>query len=158
MTHKAGTKTRAATLLQLFHLIGKNSESHFPIGEQLCMTHIKQINKEIRGLGNNTLNDSIVYGYQIENLEALSFEDLEKSAQIQSGISSMLNVSLPSWQVKRKSIEDLSNNSVRSLKFRYKKRKCALKENLMIPLPYYKSTKTVINLGNWFHCLLHQKH
>ena len=22
----------------------------------------------------------------------------------------------------------------------------------------YKSTKTVINLGNWFHCLLHQKH
>ena len=63
-----------------------------------------------------------------ENHEALSFEDLEKSVQIQSDISSMLNVSPPSWQVKRKSTEDLSNNSVRSLKSRYKKAKCALKE------------------------------
>ena len=32
----------------------------------------------------------------IENHEALSFEDLEKSVQIQSDISSMLNVSPPS--------------------------------------------------------------
>ena len=93
-------------MFELFHLKGKNSESHFPIGGQLCMTHIKEINKEIRDLENNTLNDSMVSEYQIENHEALSFEDLEKSAQIQSDISSMLNVSPPSWQVNRKSIED----------------------------------------------------
>ena len=89
---------------------------------------IKQINKEIRDLENNTLNESIVSEYQIENHEALPFEDLEKPAQIQSDISSMLNVRPPSWQVKRKSIEDLSNNSVTSLKSRYKKAKCALKQ------------------------------
>ena len=39
----------------------------------LYMTHIKQINKEIRDLENNTLNDSTVSEYQIENHEALSF-------------------------------------------------------------------------------------
>ena len=187
ITHKAGNKTRAATLLQLFHLKGKNSESHFPIGGQLCMRHIKQINKEIRDFENNTLNDSIVSEYQIKNHEALSFEDLEKPAQIQSNISSMLNVSPPSWQVKRKSIGDLSNNSIRSLKSRYKKAKCALKEKLAESVAPGQASdlagilsssdedentarlsndtaalsqvyKTVISLGNWFHCLFHQKH
>ena len=69
----------------------------------------KKINKEIRDLENNTLNDSIVPEFQIAN-HLKSFEDLEKSAQIDSDISSMLNVSPSSWQVKRKSIEDLSNN------------------------------------------------
>ena len=77
---------------------------------------IKQINKEITDLENNTLNESIVSEHQIENHEALPLEDLEKPAQFQSDISSMSNVRPPSWQVMRKSIEDLSNNSVRSLK------------------------------------------
>ena len=112
ITHKAGTKTRAATL----------------ISGHLCMTQIKQINKEIKDLENNTVNDSVMSEYQIENHEALSFEDLEKSGQFQSDISSMLNVSPPSWQVKGKSVEDLSTNSVKSLKSRFKRAKCALKE------------------------------
>ena len=47
ITHKAGTKTRAATLLQLFHLKVKNSESHFPIGGQLCMTQSSKLTKRL---------------------------------------------------------------------------------------------------------------
>ena len=94
ITHKAGTNTRAATLIQLLHLKSKDPESHFPIGGQLCMTHIKQVNQEIENI-KNALNDSVVSNYQIEGYEALSIEEVEKSVQMQSDISCVLNVSPP---------------------------------------------------------------
>jgi hypothetical protein len=127
ISHPPGLTTRAATLCQLSYLQEKNLESYFPSGGQLCMTHIKQINQEIENAANTNLNESTASEYSVPNHEMTSFEDVEKSEQIQSELSNTLDVS-PSWRLKRKSVEDLTHNSVRSLKSKYRKAKSALKE------------------------------
>jgi len=83
ISHPPGLTTRAATLCQLSYLQEKNLQSYFPIGGQLCMTHIKQINQEIENAANTNLNESTASEYSVPNHEMTSFEDVEKSEQIQ---------------------------------------------------------------------------
>ena len=55
----------------------------------------------------------------------MSFEDLEESSKVQNEFKNALDVEL--WRVKRKDLEELCDNSIKSIKNNYKKAKTALK-------------------------------
>ena len=95
------------------------------------MKHIKLINSKIQDeTGNANLNDSLVSEYEIQAHEVISFEEIEQSKETNNALSEILSMS-PNWQVKKKSIEDLSENSKLALKSKYKRAKQALKEKFL---------------------------
>ena len=95
------------------------------------MKHIKLINNKIQDeTGNANLNDSLVSEYEIQAHEVISFEEIEQSKETNNALSEILSMS-PNWQVKKKSIEDLSENSKLALKSEYKRAKQALKEKFL---------------------------
>ena len=95
------------------------------------MKHIKLINNKIQDeTGNANLNDSLVSEYEIQAHEVISFEEIEQSKETNNALSEILSMS-PNWQVKKKSIEDLSENSKLALKSKYKRAKQALKEKFL---------------------------
>ena len=92
------------------------------------MKHIKLINNKIQDeKGNANLKDSLVSEYEVQAHEVISFEEIEQSKETNNALSEILSMS-PNWQVKKKSIEDLSENSKLALKSKYKRAKQALKE------------------------------
>ena len=95
------------------------------------MKHIKLINNKIQDeTGNANLNDSLVSEYEIQAHEVICFEEIEQSKETNNALSEILSMS-PNWQVKKKSIEDLSENSKLALKSKYKRAKQALKEKFL---------------------------
>ena len=99
------------------------------------MKHIKLINNKIQDeTGNANLNDSLVSEYEIQAHEVISFEEIEQSKETNNALSEILSMS-PNWQVKKKSIEDLSENSKLALKSKYKRAKQALKEKFLESIP-----------------------
>ena len=95
------------------------------------MKHIKLISNKIQDeTGNANLNDSLVSEYEIQAHEVISFEEIEQSKETNNALSEILSMS-PNWQVKKKSIEDLSENSKLALKSKYKRAKQALKEKFL---------------------------
>ena len=95
------------------------------------MKHIKLINNKIQDeTGNANLNDSLVSEYEVQAHEVISFEEIEQSKETNNALSEILSMS-PNWQVKKKSIEDLSENSKLALKSKYKRAKQALKEKFL---------------------------
>ena len=124
-TKKGKCNTRTATFSQISYLQQNFSENHFPIGCQLCMTHIKETNKMMKESENN--DNSVVSEYtEIFEAEALSQEEIENAENTHSSLVEALDIT-PPWQVKRKVIADLTNNSMRTIKSNYKKAKLALK-------------------------------
>ena len=89
------------------------------------MTHIKETNKMIKvSVGND---NSMVSEYtEISEAEALSQEEIEKAENTHSSLVEALDIT-PPWQLKRKVIGDLTNNSMRTIKNNYKKANLALK-------------------------------
>ena len=89
------------------------------------MTHIKETNKMMKESENN--DNSVVSEYtEIFEAEALSQEEIENAENTHSSLVEALDIT-PPWQVKRKGIADLTNNSMRTIKSNYKKAKLALK-------------------------------
>ena len=89
------------------------------------MTHIKETNKMMKESENN--DNSVVSEYtEIFEAEALSQEEIENAENTHSSLVEALDIT-PPWQVKRKGIADLTNNSMRTIKSNYKKAKSALK-------------------------------
>ena len=89
------------------------------------MTHIKETNKMMKESENN--DNSVVSEYtEIFEAEALSQEEIENAENTHSSLVEALDIT-PPWQVKRKGIVDLTNNSMRTIKRNYKKAKLALK-------------------------------
>ena len=124
-TKKGKCNTRTATFSQISCLQQNFSENHFPIGCQLCITHINETNKMIKVSEGN--DNSMVSEYtEIFEAEALSQEEIEKAENTHSSLVEALDI-IPPWQVKRKVIGDLTNNSMRTIKNNYKKAKLALK-------------------------------
>ena len=124
-TNKGNCNTRTATFSQMSCLQQNFSENHFPISCQLCMTHIKETNKMMKESENN--DNSVVSEYtEIFEAEALSQEEIENAENTHSSLVEALDIT-PPWQVKRKGIADLTNNSMRTIKSNYKKAKLALK-------------------------------
>ena len=124
-TKKGKCNTRAATFSQISCLQQKFSESHLPIGCQSCMTHIKETNKMMKESEN--INNSVVSEYtEIFEAEALPQEEIESAENAHSAFVEALNIT-QTWQVKRKEIADLTNNSLRTIKSNYKKAKLAPK-------------------------------
>ena len=88
------------------------------------MTHIKETNKMMKESENN--DNSVVSEYtEIFEAEALSQEEIENAENTHSSLVEALDIT-PPWQVKRKGIADLTNNSMRTIKRNYKKAKLAL--------------------------------
>ena len=88
------------------------------------MTHIKETNKMMKESENN--DNSVVSEYtEIFEAEALSQEEIENAENTHSSLVEALDIT-PPWQVKRKGIADLTNNSMRTIKSNYKKAKLAL--------------------------------
>ena len=113
-TKKGKCNTRTATFSQISCLQQNFSENHFPIGCQLCMTHIKETNKMMKESENN--DNSVVSEYtEIFEAEALSQEEIENAENTHSSLVEALDIT-PPWQVKRKGIADLTNNSMRTIK------------------------------------------
>ena len=72
-------------------------------------------------------DNSVVSEYtEIFEAEALSQEEIENAENTHSSLVEALDIT-PPWQVKRKGIADLTNNSMRTIKSNYKKAKLALK-------------------------------
>ena len=90
------------------------------------MTHIKDTNILIQENKENMDASMASKFNESFDPQALSFEDIESSDQVQIALIQALDITL-SWQVKRKSIEHLADNSIRTLKTNYKKAKIALK-------------------------------
>ena len=89
------------------------------------MTHIKETNKMMKESENN--DNSVVSEYtEIFEAEALSQEEIENAENTHSSLVEALDIT-PPWQVKRKGIADLTNNSMRTIKSNCKKAKLALK-------------------------------
>ena len=103
--------TKPATPLQIEKLSLAFSEKRFPIGSQLCMVHIKNVNKISSNFeeANTSIVSEFNLGNEFEN-EALSFEDLEESNKVQNELKNALDVEL--WRVKRKDLDELCNNSI----------------------------------------------
>ena len=92
------------------------------------MKHIKLIYNKIEDeIENVNLTDSLVSEYEVWTHEVISLEETEQSKEPNNALSEILSMS-PNWQVKKKSIEDLSENSKLALKSKYKRAKQALKE------------------------------
>ena len=92
------------------------------------MKHIKLINNEIEDEKENAnLNDSLMSEYEVRTHEVISFKEIQQSQGTNNALSEILSVS-PNWQVKKKNIEDLSENSKLALKSKYKRATQALKE------------------------------
>ena len=128
VVNKLTSSKRAATYSQLSYLERRFPERQFIIGGQLCMKQINLINKEIGdGKENANLNDSSVSEYYVQTHNVISFEEIEQSKETDNALSEILSMS-PNWEVKKKSIEDLSENSKLALKSKYKRAKQALKE------------------------------
>ena len=88
-------------------------------------TH-KRINKMMKESENN--DNSVVSEYtEIFEAEALSQEEIASAEYTHSALVEALNI-IPTWQVKRKEIANLTNNSLRTIKSNYKKAKLALKK------------------------------
>ena len=64
---------------------------------------------------------------EVFEAEALSQEEIESAENTHSLLVEALDIT-PPWQVKRKVIADLTNNSMRAIKSNYKKVKLALKK------------------------------
>ena len=93
------------------------------------MTHIKETNKMMKESENN--DNSVVSEYtEIFEAEALSQEEIENAENTHSSLVEALDIT-PPWQVKRKGIADLTNNSMRTIKSNYKKAKLALKNKFI---------------------------
>ena len=92
------------------------------------MTQIKETNKMMKESEN--IDNSVVSEYtEIFEAEALSQEEIESAENTHSAFVEALNIT-PTWQVKRKEIADLTNNSLRTIKSNYKKAKLNLKISL----------------------------
>ena len=92
------------------------------------MKHIKLINNEIEDEKENAnLNDSLMSEYEVRTHEVISFKEIQQSQGTNNALSEILSVS-PNWPVKKKNIEDLSENSKLALKSKYKRATQALKE------------------------------
>ena len=145
--HIHGTKTaiqpvsRPATFIQ-YQFMKDKYEKIFQIGCRLCMTYIKLINRNMKDdEDQKALNDSIVSDFSEEfHPESISVEDVEESEKTQSALCAALDMS-PTWQVKRKYVNELSDNSLRILKTKYRKAKCALKECFAKSVPPGQSTE-----------------
>ena len=130
VVNKSTSSKRGATYSQLSYLERRFPERQFVFGGQLRMKHIKLINNEIEGEKENAnLNDRLVSEYEVQTHEVISFEKIEQSKETNNALSKILSMS-PNQQVKKKSIEDLSENSKLALKSKYKRAKQALKEEL----------------------------
>ena len=76
------------------------------------------------------IDNSVVSKYiKIFEVEALSQEEIESAENTHSALVEALDIT-PTWQVKRKEIADLTNNSLRTIKSNYKKAKLNLKISL----------------------------
>ena len=76
------------------------------------------------------IDNSVVSKYiKIFEAEALSQEEIESAENTHSAFVEALNIT-QTWQVKRKEIADLTNNSLRTIKSNYKKAKLNLKISL----------------------------
>ena len=128
-TKKGKCNTRTGTFSQISCLQQNFSENHFPIGCQLCMTHIKETNKMMKESENN--DNSVVSEYtEIFEAEALSQEEIENAENTHSSLVEALDIT-PPWKVKQKVIADMTNNSMRTIKSNYKKAKLALKNKFI---------------------------
>ena len=95
------------------------------------MKHIKLIYNEIEDeIENVNLTDSLAPEYEVRTHEVIYLEKTEQSKEPNNALSEILSMS-PNWQVKKKSIEDLSENSKLALKSKYKRAKQALKEKFL---------------------------
>ena len=74
---------------------------------------------------------SLVSEYEVQTYEVISFEEIEQSKKTNNALSEILSMS-PNWQVKKKSIEDLSENSKLALKSKFKRAKQALQEKFSV--------------------------
>ena len=102
------------------------------------MKHIKLINKEVEDEKENVnLNDSLVPEYDPKPMKL--FEEMEQSKETKNALSEIMSMS-PNWQVKKKSIEDLSENSKLALKSKYKIAKQALKETFSESIYYTRAS------------------
>ena len=72
----------------------------------------------------------MVSEYEVRTHEVISLEETEQPKEPNNALSEILSMS-PNWQVKKKSIEDLSENSKLALKSKYKRAKQALKEKFL---------------------------
>ena len=90
------------------------------------MVHLKKVNENSSNI--EKANTSIVSEFNLsdefEN-EALSFQDLEESNKVQNEFKNALDVDL--WRVKKKGLNELCDNSIKSIRNNYKKAKTALK-------------------------------
>jgi len=137
-TNKQPT-TRTATFQQLDYLKEKLGAPK-PIGIKLCMFHVKRINKAISDLADELNDSNVSAGYSEEfHPDQLSHEELEDSVETQHALSTVLELS-PSWTIKRKSVEDLSENTIRCLKSKYKKAKTALKDHSLLSRLHQNNT------------------
>ena len=74
----------------------------------------------------------MVSEYEVRTHEVISLEETEQPKEPNNALSEILSMS-PNWQVKKKSIEDLSENSKLALKSIYQIAKQALNEKFLEP-------------------------
>ena len=87
VVNKPTSSKREAKYSQLSYLERRFPERQFVIGGQLCMKHIKLINKEIEdGKENANLNDSLGSEYDVQIHEVISFEEIEQSKETNNAL------------------------------------------------------------------------